>query len=155
MAGIKPRLLSARHDRQACDRSQAGPLAPSDLRVGHSQLEFRPALEQRLQRAFAFDARELMPQAEVDSCPEGQMPVGSPFEIEPFGMLIGIRVHVGHRQHGHDLLALLHLHAAKVHVLAHEARFGKLYWRDETIARLARLQSPSSQSRKLGFLVSS
>ena len=64
-----------------------------------------------------------MSQAEVDSCPEGQMPVGPPFEVEAFGMLVGIRVHVGRCQHGHDLFALLHPHPAEVHVLA----FGDLF----------------------------
>jgi hypothetical protein len=69
-------------------------------------LEFRPAFEQGLECAFAFDARELVAEAEMDARPEGNVPVRLPLEIEPFGVFVRRRVHVGCRQHGHDLIAL-------------------------------------------------
>ena len=75
-------------NRQACDRPEAGPLPPSDLRVRHSQLELRPASEQCLQRALAFDTRELVAKAKMDARAKGEMAVRPPLEIEPFGMLI-------------------------------------------------------------------
>ena len=49
---------------------EARPLPPMDGLLGHGQLELRPALEQRFERALALDAGELVAQAEMDACAE-------------------------------------------------------------------------------------
>src|SRR3989442_6226055 len=80
---------SARHDRQPIDCLQTGPFAPGDFAVVHREREFRPALEQRFQRAFAFDPRQLMAEAKVDAGAEGDVPVRPARKLEPLRMLIG------------------------------------------------------------------
>ena len=45
---------------------EARPLPPMDRRLRHSQLELRPALEQRFERALALDTCELVTQTEMD-----------------------------------------------------------------------------------------
>src|SRR5262245_33040405 len=112
-------------------RLQARPPAPADLRFVDRQLQLGPAPEQRLQRTGAIDARELMAKAIMNPGAEGDMPVRLAFEIEPLGMLVCPRIEVGRRQHGHNLLTLLQPDTAKLDVLAHEARLGELYGRDE------------------------
>ena len=109
-------------DEQLFDRPEARPLAPADLRGRHRQPEPWPTREQRLQGAHAFDAGKLMAKAEMDPGAEGEMPVRPALKIEPFGMLVCLRVHIGSRHHGHDPVAPLHLDAAKLRVLSHEAR---------------------------------
>jgi hypothetical protein len=56
------------------------------------QLDLRPAREQRLQGADAFDPRQLVTQAEMDSSPEGQVPVRPPLKVELFRTFVRLRV---------------------------------------------------------------
>src|SRR5437016_1276883 len=69
------RSVRAGHNRKAIDGVEAGTLAPGDLGLRDSERQLWPALEQRLQRALAFDARELMAEAEMDAGAERDMPV--------------------------------------------------------------------------------
>jgi hypothetical protein len=72
-----------------------------------------------------------MAEAKVNAGAEGDVPVRVPPKIEPLGMLVGGRIQIGSSEHGHDPVAALEPHAAKLHVLAHEARLGELHRRDE------------------------
>ena len=81
------------------------PLAPFDLLFINGQREFRPAPEQSLQSAYAFKARELMAKTKMNSGAECEMPVWLAREIKLFRVGIRLRIEVGCRQHGHDLLA--------------------------------------------------
>src|SRR6266404_886741 len=80
------RLRPAGHDRQSIDGLETGPLAPSDLGRIDRERQLRPALEQRLQRAPAFDPRELVAKAKMDSGAEGDMPVRPALQVEPLRM---------------------------------------------------------------------
>ena len=122
---------AANRDRQMFDRLDAGPFAPGNFRFIDRERQCGPTLEQGFQRASAFDARELMAKAEMDSGAEGDMPVRLSLQIEPFRMRIGLRVHVGGCQHDHDLVALSQGNAAEFDILPHVARFGELHRRDE------------------------
>ena len=53
-----------------------------DLRRINGQREVWPALKQRLERASAFDAGELVTEAEVDARAKRDMPVRPPIEVE-------------------------------------------------------------------------
>src|SRR5215207_1697371 len=55
-----------RCDRKHLDRPETRPLPPADRLWRHGELELRPSLEKRLQRAPALHTRKLVPQAEVD-----------------------------------------------------------------------------------------
>ena len=86
--------------------------------------------------------------------PKDDVPVRPALEIEPLGMLVRLRVHVGRRQHGHDPVALLQPDAAKLDVLSHKARLGELHRRDEAQEFLDRetgaapvLREPVAQRR--------
>src|SRR5438132_8642808 len=72
-----------------------------------------------------------MAKAEVDSGPEGNVPIRSPLKIEPLRMLIRLRVQVGCGQHSHDLVAFLQPNASEINVLSHNTRLGELHWRDK------------------------
>jgi hypothetical protein len=48
-------------DRKPFDGPEARPLPPTNRIRWHGQLELRPALEKRLQRALALATRKLMP----------------------------------------------------------------------------------------------
>src|SRR3984893_12690428 len=124
------------------DRLHACALAPFDLRLIDRQLQFRPAPEQGLQRARSLDTRELMAEAKVNSGAEGQMPVRPALEIELLGSFVCLRIEVCGRQHGHDLETLFQPDAAKLDVLADQARFGELYGRDEPQKFLYRQTNP-------------
>jgi hypothetical protein len=69
----------ARHflccDWQTDNRPYPGSTAPSDLPRFYRQLEFRPARVQSFEREFAFKARELVAEAEVDPCTKSNMAV--------------------------------------------------------------------------------
>jgi hypothetical protein len=58
--------------------------APAKAGILRCQCELRPALEQSLQRALAFDARELVAQAEMDPGAKGDVSVRPSLEIELF-----------------------------------------------------------------------
>ena len=86
---------------------------------------------QRLKSAssahLALDPRELVPEAEMDPGAKRQVAIGSPREIERFGVRVGVGVHVGRRQHGHDPVALFQLNPAELDIASDEARLAKLY----------------------------
>jgi len=82
------------------NRSYSGSTAPSDFPRLNRQPKFGPARIQSLERAFAFQARELVTEAEMDPCPEGNMAVGPSLKIELFGERVCCWVQVGGRQHG-------------------------------------------------------
>src|SRR5688572_23872781 len=88
------------------DSSQARLPPPSDLRWLNRQGEVRPAFEQCLESASAFDAGELMAEAKMNARSERDVPVRPSLEIEPLGALVRSRVEVGGREHGHDLVVL-------------------------------------------------
>src|SRR5690349_11472837 len=101
-----------------------------------------------------------MAKAEMDASAEGDMPVRPPPKIEPFRMLVRGRIEIGGGQQGHDLVAALEPDAAKLDVLAHEARLGELHRRDEAQEFLDRdigsspiLFQPVAQTRILQKLV--
>src|SRR6516162_9892242 len=98
-------VIRCRYHRQADDGPKARSAAPSDLCGLDCQLEFWPARVQSLERAFGFQARELMAEAEMDACAEGHVVVRPTLEIELLGRFVCRRVHVGGHQHGHDLIA--------------------------------------------------
>src|SRR5262245_7630859 len=86
-------LRSSRlHHGQAFERPQARPFAPADASGLPGKAKIRPTGEQRLKRTRAFDARELMAEAEVDTGPERDVPVRSPLEVEALGSLVRLRV---------------------------------------------------------------
>src|SRR6516164_1311555 len=113
------------------DRPEARPLAPLDLGVIHRQREFRPAPKQRLQCAYALEACKLMAEAKMNSGAESKMPVRLSRQIELFRMRICLRIEVGSRQHGHDLLTLSQLDTAELDVFANKSRLGELHHRNE------------------------
>jgi hypothetical protein len=84
----------------------------------------------------------------MDSGPEREVSVRPPLEIQSLGPLVRIRVHVGGRHHGGDLVALLQADAAELDVLAHEARLGELYRRDEAQEFLDRQIDPAPVLRE-------
>jgi hypothetical protein len=84
-----------------------------------------------------------MAKTKVDTRPESEMPVGLSFEIESFGMFVRFRVHIGCRQHGHDLLALPQANAIEVNVPAHKARLGEL-----PLIRCVVVSEPAPSSKK-------
>src|SRR6266403_831025 len=132
LSGCDPvRLLADGPNRQAVDRPQAGPLAPGNFRFFDSQRQIGPMLKQRFQRASGFDPRKLMAKAEMDPGAEGDVPVRPALQIEPFGMSVCLRVHVGGCQHDHDPVALSQSDAAEFDIFAYVARFGELHRRDE------------------------
>ncbi len=69
--------------RQAVEGPQAGPFAPDDFRLIYRKRQIGPAPEQGFQRAPAFDARELMAEAEMDPGTEGDVAVRCPFRPHP------------------------------------------------------------------------
>jgi hypothetical protein len=79
-----------------------------------------------------------------------------PLQVEPLGMRIGLRVHVGGGQHGHDLVAPPQPDAAEFDILAHIARLGELHRRDEPQKLLDRQIEPApvllQPVAKLGIL---
>ena len=96
----------------------------------------------------------------MDSGAEGDVPVRLALQIEPLRMRIGLRIHVGGGQHGHDLVAPSQPDAAEFDIPAHVARLGELHRRDEAQKfldrQIERGSSPaSSQSRRSGFFKSS
>jgi len=84
-------------DRKLFDGPEARPPPPANRVRGHGQLQLRPALEERLQRALGLNSGELVAQAEMDARAERQVAVGSPREIELFRARVGIGIHVGCR----------------------------------------------------------
>src|SRR5215469_16772486 len=117
--------------RQTDNRPYSGSTAPTDLPRLNRQPKFRPAHIQSLERAFAFQPRELMTETEMDPCPEGNMAVGPSLKIELFGEHVCCRIQVGGYQHGHDLVAALEPDTAQLHVLPDEARCRELHRRDK------------------------
>jgi hypothetical protein len=89
---MQKRLGQGHSNRQMLDGPHARAFAPLDPRFVDSQLKFRPALEQGLQRANSLDARELMAEAEVNAGAEGNMPVRLALEIELLRVRIGPRM---------------------------------------------------------------
>ena len=120
------------HDRQAVDRLHAGPLAPADLRT-HRPPGSDPG--QRWNSDFNAHLPSMRaswwPRQKWISGAEGDVPVRLALQIEPLRMRIGLRIHVGGRQHGHDLVALSQADAAELDIPAHIARLGELHRRDE------------------------
>src|SRR6185437_2820532 len=102
-------------DRQLFDRMQAGAPAPANFVRSHRQLKFRPAREQRLQGTGGLDTRELMPETEMDAGTERHVAIRTPLQFQPFGMLVGLRVHVRRDDHRHDFVALLQAHTIELH----------------------------------------
>jgi hypothetical protein len=76
-------LLQPWRYRQAVEGPQAGPFAPDDFRLIYRKRQIGPAPEQGFQRAPAFDARELMAEAEMDPGTEGDVAVRCPFRPHP------------------------------------------------------------------------
>src|SRR6516162_6152033 len=113
------------------DRPEARAPAPLDARFIHRQREFRPAPKQRLQCAYALKARKLMTEAKMNSSAESKMPVWLSRQIELFRTRICLRIEVGSRQHGHDLLTLSQLDTAEFDVFANKPRLGELHHRNE------------------------
>jgi len=113
------------------DGLEARPLAPFDLGFINRQLQFRPAPEQSLQRAYALKARQLMAEAKMNPSTESEMAVRLSREIELFRMWICLRIEVGSRQHGHDLVALSQPDTAEFDVFANKSRLGELHHRNE------------------------
>ena len=103
--------------------------------------------EQRFQRASAFDPGELVAEAEMDSGAEGDVAVRPALQVEPLGMRIGLRVHVGGGEHRHDLVALPQPDAAELDIPAHIARLGELHRRDEAQKFLDREIEPAVSPR--------
>ena len=93
--------------------------------------ELRPALEQRFERAPAFDPGKLMAKAEVNAGAERDVAVRPAAQIDMLRVLVCGGVDVGGHQHRHHQIAALQRHAAQLHVVAHEARLGELHRRDE------------------------
>ena len=94
-----------------------------NLRRLNRQPERRPAREQRLQCANAFDTRELVAETEMNARPEREMPVRPPLEIEALGTLVSVRIQIGGDDHRHNPIAFLQFHAIEIDILAHIARF--------------------------------
>src|SRR5262249_30647825 len=84
-------------DRKLFDGPQARPPPPANRVRRHGQLQVRPALEERLQRALGLNAGELVAQAEMDARAERQVAVVSSLKIELIRARVGIRIHVGCR----------------------------------------------------------
>jgi hypothetical protein len=147
------------HHGQARERPQPRPPAPPDARVGDGHPQVRPAREQRSQRAPAFDARELVAQAVVDARAEGEMPVGSPPEIEPVGMPVRQGVLLAAASMAMILSPLRTRTPSRTR--SRRTKRGFENWTGETnrksssTARVPRPQSAASQSRRLGSLASS
>ena len=80
-------------NRQPVDCPQPGPLAPFDLGRINGKRQFGPAPQQRFERASAFDAGELMAEAEVNPGAESDMAVRPALQIEPLGVRIDLRIH--------------------------------------------------------------
>src|SRR5215471_12509291 len=93
----KSRSLRVDRDRKLFDGPQARPPPPANRVRRHGQLQVRPALEERLQRALGLNAGELVAQAEMDARAERQVAVGSSLKIELIRARVGIRIHVGCR----------------------------------------------------------
>ena len=83
----------------------------------------------------------------MDSGAEGDVPVRLALQIEPFGVRVRLRIHVGGGQHRHDLVALSQPDAAELDILPHIARFGNCTGetkrKNSSTARSMRLQSSS------------
>src|SRR5579883_2438174 len=94
--------LRAGADWQRFQRAHARPLAPPQLLLVDGERQLRPAAKERLQRAGALDAGELVAEAEMDAGAEGEVAVRPAIEREALGIGIGVRVGVGGDQHGHD-----------------------------------------------------
>ncbi len=62
----------------------------------------------------------------MNSGAEREMPVRIAPEIELFSMWICLRIEVGGRQHGHDLVASSQPNTAKIDVFANKSRLGEL-----------------------------
>ena len=107
------------------------PLAPLDLLFINGQREFRPAPKQSLQCAYALKARKLMAKTKMNSGAERKMPVRLAREIKFFRVGICLRIEVGCRQHGHDLLAPFQPDTAEFDLFANKPRFGELHHRNE------------------------
>ena len=110
---------------------EARPLPPKNGLHRHGQLELRPALEERFERALSLDTGELVTQTEMDPRAEREMAVGSPLQIERLRMRVGFRIHIGRRQHSHDLVTGFQPNPAELNILSDETRLGKLHGRDE------------------------
>jgi hypothetical protein len=68
-----------------------------DFRVLDREHKLRPAIEQRMQRAFCLDARKSMAEAKVNSRAESKMMVRVPGEIQLLGILVRGPIYVGGR----------------------------------------------------------
>src|SRR5258708_39922935 len=73
-----------------------------------------------------------MAEAEMDPGAEGDVPVWLSWQIEPLGVRISLRIHIGGRQHGHDPVTLAQTDTAQFDIPAHVARLCELHRRDET-----------------------
>ena len=95
----------------------------------------------------------------MDAGAEGDVVVRPAREIELLGRGVCRRIHVGRRQHGHDLVATLEPDAAQVHICRTKRGLenctGETKRRNSSTARPTRVQSCASQSRSPGFLASS
>jgi hypothetical protein len=86
------------------------------------QREVRPARVESLERAFGFQAGELMTEAKMNARAEGNMPVWPSREVELFRLRVRPRIHVPGREPGGYLVATFEPHTAQVGILAHIAR---------------------------------
>src|SRR5262249_31110603 len=141
--------LTSHGDRQMLDRPQARPSAPLDLRFVYGQLQFRPPPKQGPERAYSLDACELMPQTEMNTGAEGDVPVRPALEIKLLRMRIGLRIEVRGHQHGNDLLALLQPDTAELELPADVARLGELHRREEPQEFLDREIGPALRAGNL------
>jgi hypothetical protein len=116
-------------DWQIDYRPYPGSTAPPDLPRLNGQPEFRPACIQSFERAFAFEARELMAEAEVDPCAKSNVAVRPSLEIKLLRQDIRSRIHVAGRQHGNNLVAVFQPNATQLDVLPNESRFRELHRR--------------------------
>jgi len=78
--------FSCNPHRQPIDRLEARTFAPGDFGLVNRERQFRPALQQRFERASAFDARELMAETKMDSGAEGDVAVRLALKVEPLRM---------------------------------------------------------------------
>ena len=96
------------------------------------QREPRPARVESLERAFGFQARELMTEAEMDAGTEGNVPVGFSRQIQLFRLRVRHRIHVRARKSGSYLIATFELHTTQINILAHVAWLRELHRAYET-----------------------
>jgi hypothetical protein len=81
--------------------------------------------------------------SKMNSGAERKMPVRLAREIKFFRVGIRLRIEVGCRQHGHDLLAPFQPDTAEFDLFANKPRFGELHHRNEPQEFFHRQTSPA------------